>query len=295
MEQLREIDKKREILMHQVLESQKELQKLSAYLSQLESQLSLVFAASPDMIVIIDPSGLIINVSYMACKILGYLPKEIKGHYVWEYLHPEDVERTKKLTEQVVKEKMLILGEKMFTNRWKKRDGSYAKLAWRFSIYEPNSGDIIGYATNISNLNQMSPFSFQLVKKAADLARDGIVITDMTEKDNPIIYVNKAFCENCGYTMLELLGQNCRILQSDERNQKALQTIRESIAAGSSCEVLLKNFKKDKTVFYNHLIASAVEENGVVTNYIGISRNVTHLVEGGFYVWDINSPTGFGK
>ena len=117
----------------------------------------------------------------------------------------------------------------------------------------------------------------------------------MQHEDNAIIYANKAFCDMTGYTKGELIGQNCRILQSDDRNQAALMTIRHAIRMGEGCDVLLKNHKKDHTVFYNHLLITPVVENGIVSNYIGIARDVTEYIAAGLHSWDPHAPRGFAK
>ena len=41
----------------------------------------------------------------------------------------------------------------------------------------------------------------------------GLVVTDPTCPDNPIVWVNAVFKAVTGYTDADLLGQNCRLLQ----------------------------------------------------------------------------------
>lgn len=285
-----------EQLFKDITSRQEELTKLSEYLTELESQLSLIFAASPDMILFMHMDGSIVKLSQAAARILGYDQYEIKNKSIWDLMHPEDHDKSREVTKKIVAEKLLYFDkDDYFVNRWRKKDGTYAKLAWRFSMYDDNEDHIIGFATDISSINESNPFSYALLYKAITMSQEGIVITDMTEKDNPIIYVNPAFCNNTGYSSEELIGQNCRILQSDEKDQAALTTIRNAIAEGKSCEVLLKNFTKNKEVFYNYLTACAVGEPGNVTNYIGLSRNAIAQVLDGTYVWDKTSPRGFGK
>jgi PAS domain S-box-containing protein len=288
--------KKLEFLLERVENRQKELGELSTYLSELESQLSLIFAASPDMIIFIHKDGRIIKVSYAVTRILGYDKKEMIDKYIWDFIHPEDIEKTKQVRTELVENRILFFDHKeYFTNRWLKKNGGYAKLAWRFSLYDEREDHTIGIATDVTNLVLDNPFNFGLIHKALSLAKDGIVITDMTQANNPIIYANASFCNNTGYTIQELIGKNCRVLQSDDREQAALSTIRDAVSDGESCEVLLKNFKKDHTIFYNHILISPIVDNGIVTNYIGISRDLTSLINEGVYIWDRTAPRGFGK
>ena len=54
--------------------------------------------------------------------------------------------------------------------------------------------------------------------QALESVMNGIVITDPTKKDNPIIYFNKAFQKLTGYNRDEIIGYNCRFLQGKDRN-----------------------------------------------------------------------------
>lgn len=69
----------------------------------------------------------------------------------------------------------------------------------------------------------------ELIKKALDHARIGVVITDPSLEDNPIVYVNHGFTQMTGYKPDEILGRNCRFLQGKDTNQEQLALIRHGI------------------------------------------------------------------
>src|SRR5690606_33059056 len=48
---------------------------------------------------------------------------------------------------------------------------------------------------------------------ALDVADDGIVISDATTPDAPIVYVSPSFERLVGYPAEEILGTNCRMVQ----------------------------------------------------------------------------------
>ena len=273
-----------------------EIKKLSSYLSELESQLALIFAASPDLIVFIHKDGTIIKVSQAVWRILGYERDSLVGKSIFDLIHPDDEEKTRAIRQKLMTDRHLYFDHsEYFSNRWRRHDGTYATLVWRFSIYDENADHTIGFATDVTDLTLINPFSFGLIHKALRMTHDGVVITDKLHSDNPIIYANPAFCHNCGYEIEEILGKNCRVLQSDDKDQAALYTIKMAIENGESCEVLLKNFRKDRTIFFNHVLISPIIEHEIVTNYIGISRDLTPLIAQGVYTWDRNAPRGFGK
>ncbi len=53
----------------------------------------------------------------------------------------------------------------------------------------------------------------RLVDLAVRSSGNGVVITDATLPDNPIVYVNPAFELMTGFSAEEAVGRNCRFLQ----------------------------------------------------------------------------------
>ena len=105
---------------------------------------------------------------------------------------------------------------------------------------------------------------------------NSIVITDPSRPDSPLVYVNPAFERTTGYTAEEALGRNCRFLQGEDRDQPALEELRAAVSAGRHCTVVLRNYRKDGTLFYNELSVYPVrDENGRVMNFVGVQNDVT--------------------
>src|ERR687898_3554580 len=83
----------------------------------------------------------------------------------------------------------------------------------------------------------------RLLDRAVAASSNGIVITDPRVPDNPIVYVNPAFEEISGYTADEVMGRNCRFLQADDREQPALDELREALTEARECRVVLRNYR----------------------------------------------------
>jgi PAS domain S-box-containing protein len=119
----------------------------------------------------------------------------------------------------------------------------------------------------------------ELAKKALDYASEGITIADFRLDDMPLIYVNKGFERLTGYSEEEVVGKNCRFLQGKETQQAELDLLRAALKEGTQCSVLLKNYKKDGTLFYNQLnVAPIIDKEGNLTHYVGVQSDVTDIV-----------------
>jgi diguanylate cyclase (GGDEF)-like protein/PAS domain S-box-containing protein len=119
----------------------------------------------------------------------------------------------------------------------------------------------------------------EILKQAVLDSRDGITISDNLVDDNPLIFVNPAFERMTGYSSEEITNVNCRYLQNDDREQLELRIVKNAIKAGQYCLVIVRNYRKDGTMFWNELSISPIyDANGVVTNFIGIQKDVTARV-----------------
>jgi PAS domain S-box-containing protein len=117
----------------------------------------------------------------------------------------------------------------------------------------------------------------EIFADSIDFITNGVVITDPSKKDNPVIYVNKAFEKITGYTSKEAIGKNCRFLQGEDNNQYGLIKLRKAISRKKPIRVILKNYKKDGRRFYNELYISPLEFNKK-TYFIGIQNDVTERI-----------------
>ncbi len=117
-------------------------------------------------------------------------------------------------------------------------------------------------------------------ERAITASNDGIVIVDPYQFDMPVVYVNPAFERITGYTPEDVLGKNCRFLQGDDTDQQGLRELRHAVREKRATRVLLRNYRKDGTLFWNELDINPVfDENGELINFIGVQQDVSERVE----------------
>ena len=119
----------------------------------------------------------------------------------------------------------------------------------------------------------------RLLDRAVTASTNSIVITDPNQPDDPLVYVNPAFERTTGYPAEEALGRNCRFLQGEDHDQPALEELRTAIYEERHCTVVLRNYRKDGTLFWNELSVYPVRgEEGHMTNFVGVQNDVTERV-----------------
>ncbi len=120
----------------------------------------------------------------------------------------------------------------------------------------------------------------RLLSRALDASSCSVVIADTGRKEQPLIYVNPAFSVITGYSKAEALGRNCRFLQGKDTKQEGLEVLRQALKKKESCEVVLRNYRKDGVLFWNELrLAPVTDAEGKLTHYIGIQTDITARVK----------------
>lgn len=103
-----------------------------------------------------------------------------------------------------------------------------------------------------------------------------VSIVDLSSADQPLVFVNEAFCRLTGYDEAELLGRNCRLLQHQAADPAAIGLLRSGIAALQPVSVVLRNRRRNGSTFWNALqIVPLVNPDGTVTHCAGFQRDVS--------------------
>jgi diguanylate cyclase (GGDEF)-like protein/PAS domain S-box-containing protein len=121
----------------------------------------------------------------------------------------------------------------------------------------------------------------RMLRDAMSATTSGVTIADMLQPDQPLIYVNPAFEQLAGVSGEQVLGRNCRFLQSSDTDPAAVARIRAAIDRGEECRETVLNVRgPDRTPWWNEIhLSPVVDEAGTVVRYIGVQHDVTARVE----------------
>lgn len=101
------------------------------------------------------------------------------------------------------------------------------------------------------------------------------VISDPTKYDNPIVFASEGFLALTGYSLKEVVGKNCRFLQGKDTNPHAVLQLSKYLQREKEIRVVLLNYKKDGTPFWNLVHISPIHHDGKVVSFVGTQLDVT--------------------
>ena len=223
-----------------------------------------------------DPSGHYTYSSNAVFGILGYRPDEIIGKHYRDLMTPQD----QAMWSELITDSAAHKSFRRLINRYRHRDGHEVYTESTGSPLFDHDGRLLKWRGVDSDITARKQYedALRLRDRAIEAARVGIDITDARAADNPNIYVNDALAKLTGYSKDELLGRSMSILQGPETDPEAIQTIAAALQDGRGCEVILKNYRKDGSAFWNDLVISPVhDDSGKLTHFIGVQSDVTEL------------------
>jgi len=177
--------------------------------------------------------------------------------------------------DQWLRERMTVFREADSREFDQKMNGRWVRV----SDHRMRDGGIVSLRTDVTNLKEIQE-TLILRDRAIAAAVSGIVVTDPTLPDNPIVDVNPAFVRITGYTKEEALGHNCRFLQGPETDPEALSEIRSAVHEARECQAILRNHRKDGTPFWNEIKITPVRDaRGRLIHFVGVLTDVSLRVE----------------
>ena len=240
-------------------------------LRHYEAKTKALLEAMPDMMFIQDRDG-----NYLDCysnspqKVLWPLVK-CTGSNMKDALSASVYKKIKKAHKNVMASGNLQIVE--YSNQRKK-----GIVHYEARIVLMNNHSILTIVRDITEEKRTNA-ELRIKDNALASANNSITIADAQKPDVPIIYCNTAFEKITGYNKEEIYGKNCNFLQGDDRDQKEINVMKNAITNGKACNVLLRNYKKEGTVFWNDVIITPVRNNeNKLTHFIGIQNDVTNKV-----------------
>jgi len=156
-----------------------------------------------------------------------------------------------------------------------RKDGS---MFWnRLSItpVEDDAGTVthfFGFQEDITD-QKLYEHEKTLFEMQADSIAQAVFITDA---EGAIQYANPAFERVTGYTVEEAIGENPRLLKSDQQDEAFSRDLWGTISAGEVWEAELTNRRKSGELYQvNQKIVPVTDTTGTITHFVAIEEDIT--------------------
>jgi protein-histidine pros-kinase len=130
----------------------------------------------------------------------------------------------------------------------------------------------IRYAVQLNTERKQAEL-VRLQAAALESADNAILITN---HEGTITWVNSAFTALTGYAPGEVLGQNSRILESDQHDAAFYESMWQTLGSGKVWHGEMINLRKDgSTYFEEQTITPVLNETGEITNFIAVKQDIS--------------------
>ncbi|CUA84917.1 sensor domain-containing diguanylate cyclase [Pseudidiomarina woesei] len=136
-----------------------------------------------DAICVVNPKGEFIYVSAGGERVFGYAPQEMIGHSMYEFMHPDDHERTHQATTEIMQGVVKF----DFENRYIRKSGEVATILWS-ARYSEKDDLRVAVARDVTAQRKVEKERQQLLEKLEKLA----MFDPLTELPNRSYFYQRA-------------------------------------------------------------------------------------------------------
>jgi PAS domain S-box-containing protein len=156
----------------------------------------------------------------------------------------------------------------------KKKDGTEFPISLSTNlIYNSNNEPqaLIGISSDIS---QRKFYEAELTKlnQAVIQSPVSIIITNL---NGCIEYVNPKACAVTGYSQIELIGKNPRILASGKTSRKNYEQLWDALTSGNEWHGEFCNKKKNGELYWEYASITPIKNEGKLTHYLAFKEDIT--------------------
>jgi diguanylate cyclase (GGDEF)-like protein/PAS domain S-box-containing protein len=240
--------------------------------------LSHAIEENPHAVVITDPKGSVMYCNPAFTRMTGYSLDEIEGATpsLWKAGDtPEELYR-----ELWAKVNAGESWEGVLRNR--RKDGA---LYWERQHIAPlrdANGQVtrlIAIKEDITHLREIES-ALLLREQALASTNNGVMISRAADDDHSILYINPAFERITGYGTDDAVGRIGRFLVRDDLAQSGLDEIRAALRERRPGHAILRNYRKDGTMFWNELFIAPISDASQdgATHFVSVINDISDRI-----------------
>lgn len=214
----------------------------------------------------VDSEGRLLEVNPAYVRLSGYSETELIGMQIAELDAQETPEETAGHISKVMR-----YGSDTFETKHRRKDGRVWDVEVNASFIQEDGGYFVGFFTDITERKRAEQ-ELRIAATAFE-TQEGIIITDVNEI---IVRVNRAFTQITGYTAEEVIGNKPSILKSGRHDQDFYRAMHYALQSDGQWEGEIWDRHKDGHIYPKWLAITAVRDNaGRITHYVGNFTDIT--------------------
>ena len=222
-----------------------------------------------ESVIAMDLDGYITSWNRGAERLFGYRADEVLGrHILFLYADPDDDDAS-------FQDVFLEHGGREMEVRRRRKSGEIFWASLQLSLLRDKGSNpvgIIGYLTDITERVDAQA-TLRLHARIFEHSDEGILITDADER---IVSVNRAFSRITGYSAEEAIGATPRLLRSGMHGASFYDEVWKRIEVEGRWQGELADQRKDGEVYPTWVSISAVKNTeGKITHYFSIFSDIT--------------------
>ena len=246
--------------------------------ADLETRHALLYHAieqNPHAVVITDPEGKVVYCNPAFTALTGYEFTEIEGTKPSHWKSGET-------PEEIYRDIWAHVNagtpwEGVIRNR--RKDGTLYWERLHISPLRNTTGQVTRLMAIKEDITHVRDIEAALLLREQALAstNNGVMISRADEDDHSILYVNPAFETITGYSADEAIGRVGRFLVREDLAQPGLDEIRLALREKRPAHAVLRNYRKDGTMFWNELFIAPISDasRAEATHFVSIINDVS--------------------
>lgn len=251
------------VIAHQEISQRKALEKVLMHHAA-------IVESSEDAIVGNSLNGLVTSWNKGAEQIFGYSREEVLGLHI-SFLIPETYWSEETRIFEGVRRG---IGRKHYQTVRRKKSGELIDVSVTISPMRDAAGHVVGASNVARDITEQKRIEQELrIAATAFEAQEGMIVTDA---DNIILRVNRAFTLSSGYAAEEAIGQHVRLLKSGRHPAGFYAEMWQTIARDGAWQGEIWNRRKNGEVYPEWLTITVVRNPaGETTHYVGTHTDIT--------------------
>ena len=243
---------------------------------QSESVYEDIINNSDDAFLIMDKELTLTGWNQGAEELFGHSGKDVLGKNITS-IFPEN-RRYCEMAQTVLNLEQPARLEDLFRNKF----GFIVPTGVKFIPLKDEAGNTKAVSAIHKDLTEQKRTESDLIlrDRALDTTAHGILITDPSLPNGPIIYANESFERITGYLISDVFGKSLRFLMGDDTNQAGAEEILKAFKENHPSQAVIRNYRQDGSMFWNEIhVLPFRDEIGTITHHITVMRDITEQKE----------------